>query len=68
MRAVTILVLLTLTAALAGCAGGGSAAGQQVRVVHDYDPDMEYIARVEAVARRRGVDVQWVNPPRIKDR
>lgn len=27
-------------------------------------PDARYIATVEYVARRRGVEVVWVNPPR----
>ncbi len=26
--------------------------------------DAEYVAYVEAVARRRGIGVQWVNPPK----
>lgn len=25
--------------------------------------DGEYITRVEQIARRRGIEVQWVNPP-----
>ena len=27
------------------------------------DTNHEYVAHVEAVARRRGIDVQWVNMP-----
>jgi len=33
---------------------------QQTRL----DNDDEYMARVEAYARRRGIDLTWVNPPR----
>jgi len=29
----------------------------------EYQRDVEYTAAVEKVARRRGVEVQWVNPP-----
>lgn len=32
-----------------------------------YDSDEAYMARVEAAARRRGIDVQWVHPPRTAD-
>ena len=28
------------------------------------DADQTYVARVEAIARRRGVEVVWVNTPR----
>jgi hypothetical protein len=28
-----------------------------------YKGDVQYIAAVEHIARRRGVQVQWVNPP-----
>jgi hypothetical protein len=27
------------------------------------DQDAAYIARVERIARQRGIEVQWVNPP-----
>ncbi len=51
---------------LAGCASSGSARlehGARINKV-----DSTYVARVEAIARRRGVDVEWVNPPREIDR
>lgn len=51
---------------LAGCASSGSA-----RLEHGakaYKVDNTYVARVEAIARSRGVDVEWVNPPREIDR
>ena len=25
--------------------------------------DSEYVARVEQIARRRGIEVKWINPP-----
>jgi hypothetical protein len=30
------------------------------------DDDVEYMARVEAYARRRGIDLTWVHQPRRK--
>ncbi|MEO6264378.1 MAG: hypothetical protein ABIO58_05410 [Luteimonas sp.] len=34
-------------------------AGQHATIQTDY----AYMAKVESIARARGVDVQWVNPP-----
>jgi hypothetical protein len=28
--------------------------------------DLEYVAVVERTARSRGVDVRWVNPPKVR--
>lgn len=54
---------------LAACAGMEARSTQaqperslkpgEVRVVQDDD----YVAYVERVARRRGIEVQWVHPP-----
>ncbi|MBD8524778.1 hypothetical protein [Pseudomarimonas arenosa] len=64
----TRLTLLALAASVvmaSGCATNGSRFS--ARNV-DMSADTAYMAKVEAVARRRGVDVQWVNPPRVADR
>ncbi|MFC5570627.1 hypothetical protein ACFPN1_11205 [Lysobacter yangpyeongensis] len=53
---------------LAACASSGGTASYapeaktyaQTRL----DTDDAYMARVEAAARRRGIDLTWVNPPR----
>ena len=60
------LAALAAMGLLAGCASSGSA-----RMEHGakaYAVDSQYVARVEAVARARGVEVEWVNPPRTIDR
>jgi hypothetical protein len=62
-RVITILAGATL--ALAGCASTSSYTTQSTR----YGPpplenDMAYVHAVENVARRRGVDVRWIHPPR----
>jgi starvation-inducible outer membrane lipoprotein len=64
MRMPTALVLLSATM-LAGCVGTPPALD---RIAHSAANDPDYIAQVEAVARRRNVDVVWVNPPRVRDR
>lgn len=58
---------ITATAALAvGCASGGSSSLATKSSAQSVD--QAYVARVEALARHRGVDVHWVNPPRVVDR
>lgn len=44
-----------------GYSGYASSAASQATV--DYERDREYTAAVEQVARYRGVEVHWVNPP-----
>jgi hypothetical protein len=69
MRMPVFLVLLAATCLSAGCAGTPPAADPRpARVASEYDPDPLYVAQVEAAARRRNVDVVWVNPRRVKDR
>lgn len=65
---VRMAVLAASVLGLAACATTGeqTATGhtpvqQQARTV---ETDTEYMARVEAVARRRGIGLTWVNPPR----
>lgn len=60
------LAALAALVLLAGCASSGSARMQYGTA--SYQVDSQYVARVEAVARARGVDVEWVNPPRRIDR
>lgn len=44
--------------------GGCSSMGTKSPVVQSMDvDDAVYVARVERVARSRGVSVRWVNPP-----
>lgn len=52
-------------ASLAACAHSGTMRHQAATVVPTsaYQQDGQYIRVVEAGARRRGVDVHWVNPP-----
>ncbi|QCO67332.1 hypothetical protein E5843_05220 [Luteimonas yindakuii] len=69
MRTLCRFVPVLLVLALAACASSGPMASStapsarpdvQPNLMHD---DGEYIARVNAEARRRGLLVHWVNPP-----
>lgn len=68
MRALTCCLGLALIVAVPGATGCAStqgrtmADGKSERIV----TNREYVAYVESVARRRGVEVQWVNPPKVR--
>ncbi|MGE4072424.1 MAG: hypothetical protein AB7E72_14735 [Lysobacterales bacterium] len=60
-----IILLAGAALALAGCASTGSYTTKNTR----YGPpplenDMAYVYAVETAAKRQGVDVHWVHPPR----
>jgi hypothetical protein len=64
---VRMAVLSASILGLAACATTGETTSytppaQDQPSIMDYDE--EYMARVEAYARRRGIDLVWVHPPR----
>jgi hypothetical protein len=65
-NAMRFLAITAAAALVVGCASGGSsslATKSSAQAV-----DQTYVARVESLARHRGVEVHWVNPPRVVDR
>lgn len=60
MKVARIMLCGIAFSLLAACATSDEmAAGENVRIVQND----EYVAVVEELAKRRGVRVQWVNPP-----
>ncbi|MFC3813924.1 hypothetical protein [Lysobacter sp. GCM10012299] len=59
-------VLLVSVVGLSACAGMQSKTAQvpDQKAPSIMDDDEAYIAYVERVARRRGIEVVWVNTPR----
>lgn len=71
MNAFLRTAALSLSAlGLSACAGmherSDSSYVPPQRTPSVLDDDAEYVARVEAIARRRGIDVVWVHVPRKK--
>lgn len=65
MKAVFGFAFLSLSiVAMAGCTSMERRAEAAPQAQALTAAEM-YIARVEQIARRRGVDVTWVNPPRF---
>ena len=67
MKAITrLLLIVSAVALLTACASmddrNSRASGHDVHFVHD----AKYIATVESLAAARGVEVTWINPPRIR--
>ena len=69
-----IAVVSLAVVALGACASmdekaSAAPAPQEMLVSSDrLDVDHEYMARVESIARRRGIGVTWVHPPYKKVR
>jgi hypothetical protein len=66
---VRMAVLSVSMLGLAACASSGGTTSYSTATDKQYaetrvSNDTLYMARVEEVARRRGLDLQWVNPPR----
>lgn len=65
MSALRTVVIFAAALTLTACAttddrGAVRVAPQRSGTI---DTHHEYVARVEAIARRRGIDVQWINMP-----
>ncbi len=64
-----VLIALPLVAA-SGCASTSNSVRSSnvppAQTAYVYERNEAYIARVEAIAARRGVAIEWVNPPQIK--
>ncbi|AWV07837.1 hypothetical protein [Marilutibacter maris] len=61
-----VLALSLTVVGLAACAGMPEKSTQAERAPSIMDADEAYVAYVERVARRRGIEVVWVNVPRAK--
>ncbi len=60
---IRIALLVWMSFLLAACASTPETASDSRATIRD---DVDYIEHVERAARRRGVTVRWVNPPRAE--
>ncbi|WFC40864.1 hypothetical protein [Pseudoxanthomonas sp. SE1] len=63
-----LAVVLSVCALLAACASTRGTASSSPPVQRQLTAEQQYIAYVERIAKRRGIHLTWVNPPRIEDR
>ena len=63
MKALPVSLLLTLAGlCLSGCASTNDRMGT-ASVAPPMTAEQAYVAKVERIALRRGLEVIWVNPP-----
>ena len=58
-----IVVVSLSVAGLAACASMDEQSARVSPQSVPIDADAAYMSRVEQIARRRGIEVVWVNPP-----
>ena len=61
MVALRKMFVLAAVATLAGCASGGTS--EFARSSPKFENDADYMYAVESIARQKGVQVVWINPP-----
>ena len=61
MVALRKLFVLAAFATLTGCAASGSS--EFARSAPAFENDADYMYAVESIARQKGVQVVWINPP-----
>jgi transposase-like protein len=67
MRKWVVLMIAAGTASLGGCAStGDSSYARNSPREQAFPVDALYMQKVAAAARERGVDVRWINPPRLR--
>ncbi|CAN7419323.1 hypothetical protein LJR143_002454 [Pseudoxanthomonas sp. LjRoot143] len=63
-----LAVVVSTCGLLAACASTGGAASAPPPEQRTLTAEQQYIAYVERIAKRRGIQLTWVNPPRIEEK
>lgn len=53
---------------LAGCAASREMTSSPPPAQRELTAEQQYIAYVERIAKRRGIHLTWVNPPRFSEK
>jgi hypothetical protein len=66
---IRLAVVVSTCGLLAACASsGGTASAPPPEQRQQLTAEQQYIAYVERIAKRRGIHLTWVNPPRIEEK
>jgi hypothetical protein len=63
-----LAVVVSTCGLLAACASTGGTASAPSREQRPLTAEEQYIAYVERIAKRRGIQLTWINPPRIEEK
>jgi len=63
-----LAVVVSTCSLLAACASTGGTASAPPPEPRQLTAEQQYIAYVERIAKRRGISLTWVNPPRIEEK
>jgi len=61
MRSACVMTVMMVVMSVAGCSS--LPPGNPAKVSGSHQTDVEKVALINAVARVRGVEVIWINPP-----
>ena len=61
-------VVVSSCAVLAACASTAGTTSAPPPEQRQLTAEQQYIAYVERIAKRRGIHLTWVNPPRIEEK
>lgn len=62
-----LAVVVSICGLLAACASSGGTASAPPPQ-RQLTAEEQYIAYVERIAKRRGIHLTWINPPRIEEK
>ena len=65
---IRLAVVVSTCGLLAACASSGGTASAAPPEPRQLTAEEQYIAYVERIAKRRGIHLTWINPPRIEDK
>ena len=65
---IRLAVAVSACGLLAACASTGGTASSPPPEQRPLTAEQQYIAYVERIAKRRGITLTWVNPPRIEEK
>jgi hypothetical protein len=63
-----LAVVVSTCGLLTACATSGGTASTPPPEQRTLTAEQQYIAYVERIAKRRGIQLTWVNPPRIEEK
>ncbi|MBD9478145.1 hypothetical protein [Pseudoxanthomonas sp. PXM02] len=65
---IRLAVVVSICGLLVSCASTGGTASAPPPEQRQLTAEQQYIAYVERIAKRRGIHLTWINPPRFEEK